>query len=204
MELFKKYPYKVRIFQMKGGVYYVINDVGRRYSLKSDGGTERLKLRKMKVDLPFPDHKFVYLTERGLHMIDYFSPTEGEYEPLGVQKVGEILERHPVDKDILLWGALEKNRIEMRYRKEESIWSKLMPLLLAMMTIVAVIGGVIFIYDGQVKVMNAGSTSNNAYVENMKIAERVADKLDLITSRLDGLGISRQVIGQSNATAPPF
>lgn len=167
--LITKYPYAIRIFQKKGDSYLVHRDVARRVQLKD--GTTKLKLKRANKELPFPEFKHVYIEERtGRQMIDYYSPAENEFFPIEVEGDIEILKRHPIDKDVLLWNLMDFQRTQKKYAKDKDKWEKLLPIVLIGMMVAGSIGGVIFLYDGLVKV---GATLNGISQASLTMMDKI-------------------------------
>lgn len=169
-ELFQKYPYAVRIYQKKGTSYFVVQDGGRKVMFKD--GTTALRLRREKVDIPFTDFTCMTLDEKGNHIIDYYSPAEGEFFPVELRENAKIMEKYPVDKDVLFWWVNDYARKQEKYRKEKDMWEKLLPMVLVGMIVIGIVITTIMNYDGLVKALGALSGIQQ---ENAKVIAALAE-----------------------------
>jgi hypothetical protein len=192
MEMFQRFPYKVRIYQKKGKAYQVIFDHGRRMKLKD--GSQKLRLKRMKTDLPFPEYMTVYIDERGHNVVDYYSTGEDEFHPIEITEIvgpdGKIIaDRSPIEKDVLLWQILEQKRIREQYAKDQDKWAKLIPIIMIGMVVVSFAAVAIFTYDGLVKISAQASG--------------IATTLDTTMGRIESILEQKTVITQAG-TPPPF
>lgn len=189
MEIFARFPYVIRIFQKKGDSYFVIRDSGRRVEQKD--GTTVLRLKRMKKDLPFPEFQFLYVDEKGVNVIDYMSTAENEFHPIELDEKTKI--RKPIEKDVLLWQVQNQLRMMKKYAKEEDRLSKLMPVIMMGMFVMAFAVTAIFTYDGLVKITAQASG--------------IANTMDQSMARIEGIIAEKTFeIGQStpDPTPPPF
>lgn len=193
--MFKRYPYKVRIFQKKGSKLRCINDTARRVSLKD--GTVYLELKKMKTQIEFTDYEYSYFDEKGQQHIDYYSPSEDEFYPVTLNEAmwngKELLKRQPIAKDVLLWGQLHYQRVQKKYAVKQDVWTKLMPFIaiagsLAMIAFVA-----IFTYNALVDITAQASGISANFKDFTLAIERILEQKQVILESPD-----------DSVTPPPF
>lgn len=191
--MFETYPYVVRISQTKGSKGWDHVDVARRVENKD--GTVVLRLKNMRKDLPFPDYSFVVPGPGGKQYIDYYSPAEGEYFPMIIERSGTMVKKKPVDKDVLLWYVTDYDRRQKKYREEKGLWEKLMPVLMLGMVVTGFIANTVLTNQTAIQV---------ASIQERMINDQAAlwEKIAVVLDKADGVINDKTIVTNNGGSVP--
>ena len=191
----KPYPYKVRVWQVRGETRVPIDDMGRRVELKD--GTVKLRLKNFKKDLPFPEGK--YISAGKTPSIEFYQITEGDFRPVEIIDDNGTFKKKPVDKDDLLWFINQWEKQRQKWEREKSALDKILPVLMLGL----VVGGYVF-----TMIIGQQTAVQIASIEERLVNDQGAlwDKVGTILSQADAVINSKTIIanGGGAVAKPPI